>query len=803
MIFYAKSAGHSLSEEEWKKSRADIQAFIESMGDELQDWEIRVLEKAMQEPVSTMPVSSEPEKAGIGQAKTLEEHLEDTARCAAHFFEQFGRYFTVKEMQLISLACAVHDLGKANLLFQARVNPRLYEDRESVKRLRRTPQIPHGYLSAVSIDRRSVLRQCPELSKEDWCVLITAIYYHHARRDEYDSGQIEEYCKQYYIDCLKEFLRQPDWKLSIVNHNKLLFRNSLTEQNYRLEDRVRNSYLTVKGMLNKFDWTVSAGYEDAEQDSDIEEKQLKNQILKAYGNELRPAQQYLLEHKDENVVIIAPTGSGKTEAALLWLDGEKGFYTLPMKVSSNAIYQRIEERYLYNTVFLLHSDSMQMYLKEYSGQTEESAYDKYQRARLLSGPLTICTVDQLFKFVYQALGTEVFAATLKYSKLILDEIQAYSPRVVATIIYGLRIIQQMGGRFAVLTATFPPVLKYFMEKYGLVEGRQFLFRDFSEISDLKRHRVSIREEDLDIDEIIREGEQKKVLVICNTVSKAQEVYEMIAEQSDRVFLLHSRFIRQDRAFLEKRIMEFSRDPKARGIWITTQIVEASLDIDFDLLYTEMCPCDSLLQRMGRCNRAARYFPEWPNVIVSVTGTGVGKNNVYSPQLYERSLNLLRDYEGDVFSEVLKTEYMNCVYRTEEIKETEYFLEIERYLEHFDTLAPLEYDKNEVDEQFRMIKSITVVPESVYIENQKTFELCGDLFGKADISRGVKDVLRSKLEALTLSLNLFHKYPEGVDRASVLQDIQIHRANMLYEFHKESGTGRGLILKSIYEESFIF
>lgn len=47
------------------------------------------------------------------------------------------------------------------------------------------------------------------------------------------------------------------------------------------------------------------------------------------------------DHKDDNVVVIAPTGSGKTEAALLWLDGEKGFYTLPLKVSSNAIYDRI------------------------------------------------------------------------------------------------------------------------------------------------------------------------------------------------------------------------------------------------------------------------------------------------------------------------------------------------------------------------------------------------------------------------------------------------------------------------------
>ena len=64
-----------------------------------------------------------------------------------------------------------------------------------------------------------------------------------------------------------------------------------------------------------------------------------------------------------------------------------------------------------------------------------------------------------------------------------------------------------------------------------------------------------------------------------------------------MWLLHSRFIRRDRNLLEQKIMEFSESDEV-GIWVTTQIVEASLDIDFDILHTEMCTADSLLQRMG-------------------------------------------------------------------------------------------------------------------------------------------------------------------------------------------------------------
>lgn len=99
-------------------------------------------------------------------------------------------------------------------------------------------------------------------------------------------------------------------------------------------------------------------------------------------------------------------------------------------------------------------------------------------------------------------------------------------------------------------------------------------------------------------------------------------------------------------------MEFSESDEP-GIWITTQIVEASLDIDFDILYTEMCTADSLLQRMGRCNRKGRYCPDEPNIIIYDNRNGVreGKNqSIYEDKLYDRSLELLEKYEYALFSE---------------------------------------------------------------------------------------------------------------------------------------------------------
>lgn len=120
---------------------------------------------------------------------------------------------------------------------------------------------------------------------------------------------------------------------------------------------------------------------------------------------------------------------------------------------------------MYKDVALLHSDSLSSYFDGTDGQFTDGN-TRYEQAKLFSYPLTVCTVDQLFKFVYKAPGTEIFAATLKYSKLIIDEIQSYSPKIVAALIYGLSELKQMEGKFAIITATFSPVLEFLCENIG-------------------------------------------------------------------------------------------------------------------------------------------------------------------------------------------------------------------------------------------------------------------------------------------------------------------------------------------------
>ena len=797
MEYYAKSKKVQFTSERINEIKKNMKNIEECLKENLTETDVEILNSS---------ITNIAEKTEEKQ-KTLKEHHEDIVTCAEMFFLEYGQYFTEKEKKLVVEACRIHDLGKVNLVFQAMICPKLAEKFHID--VRKTSQIPHGFLSAVTISLDEFDDLSELFSDKDFGPFITAVYYHHDREDHYNSPAIRKYAEKYYMKQIEEYLNRKIRKLNCSNLDDLLFRNNVYTGKYIPDSNAWKEYLLIKGLLNKFDYTVSAGYENAESAIDLHEKKLVKNIEKFLnGKELRPAQKFMRMNRDKNLIVIAPTGSGKTEASLLWMNGEKSFYTLPLKVSSNAIYLRIKENYEYKDVALLHSDAMAVYLREYNGN--EDIGEKYERSKMLSQPLTVCTVDQLFRFVYRALGTEIFAATLKYSKLVLDEIQAYEPRVIATIIYGLKMIQEMGGKFAIITATFPPVLKYFMEQYGLVEGKQYIFKDFTgkeyQVEKYPRHKVEIRHSEMNLDEIRLRGKNRKVLVICNTVSKAQKLYKKL--EGENVWLLHSKYIRRDRAFLERKIMGFSESGES-GIWITTQIVEASLDIDFDILYTEMCTADSLLQRMGRCNRKGRYCPNEANIVVFDNRNGVSegkRRSVYEDKLYDRSLELLSKYEHILFSEDKKTAYMNEVYSVDGVKETIYFENIQKDLKLFSEIHPTEYSADEAE--VRDIRSVTIVPENVYVENQNLFEYGVEFLKKPNMSREARSLIKSKLENLTLSLNLYQKFPAEVDRTTIglsesRKITDIHRAQYNYEFDIESGKGRGILFDEQLELDGIF
>lgn len=153
--------------------------------------------------------------------------------------------------------------------------------------------------------------------------------------------------------------------------------------------------------------------------------------------------------------MIASTGIGKTESALLWINNDKAFFTLPLRVSINAIYKRILEDMQYKDIGLLHSTSYDFLFKE----EYKDSFEKYEISKQLSYPISLSTIDQLFTFPFKFKGYEKILATLAYSKVVIDEIQAYSPKIAAAILKGIEMIHKMGGKFMIMTATLPNILK--------------------------------------------------------------------------------------------------------------------------------------------------------------------------------------------------------------------------------------------------------------------------------------------------------------------------------------------------------
>ena len=154
-----------------------------------------------------------------------------------------------------------------------------------------------------------------------------------------------------------------------------------------------------------------------------------------------------------------------------------------------------------------------------------------------------------------------------------------------------------------MTATLSPFVKELLEKYvGFSKDNQKVF-----INDSIRHNVKVMDRKINAKDILdlyeeneRKGISNKILVVCNKIATAQKLMEAVKAEaagkniSATVNIFHSRFIKKDRAKLEEEIIKFGKTydkngnlDKQSGIWIATSIVEASLDIDFDYLFTEL------------------------------------------------------------------------------------------------------------------------------------------------------------------------------------------------------------------------
>lgn len=349
-----------------------------------------------------------------------------------------------------------------------------------------------------------------------------------------------------------------------------------------------------------------------------------------------------LQNITSDIILHAPTGSGKTEAALSWVfanqkENARLFYLLPYTASINAMVKRLQTVFDEERVTALHSKTLDFFYEQLA--EEESNYEKdYEKIEAearskkslsseLFYPIKVATLHQILKTSLKGKGWELALYDYKNALFIIDEFHTYDSLLTGLMLASIKLFKKLfNARFLFMSATIPDFMLQIILKEIFDNDEKSLIRPDSKyeddriILDRKRHQLYCQSNSTIDDKIylIKEYLQKgrSVLIIVNNVKTAQKLYREI-EFKDSVKLLHGGFNKKDRTNIEDLItnLDISKRPK---LLIATQAVEVSLDIDYDIAFIENAPIDALIQRFGRINRAGEklIFPLEQNVDLS-------------------------------------------------------------------------------------------------------------------------------------------------------------------------------------------
>lgn len=359
-------------------------------------------------------------------------------------------------------------------------------------------------------------------------------------------------------------------------------------------------------------------------------------------------------------IIEAPTGSGKTEAALAhaWRLVAAGLadsivFALPTQATANAMLGRLRRiaplvfddnpnlllahgMARFNDEFIsIKQATIEGYSAEEDGWAQCSQWLAESRKRVFLGQVGVCTVDQVLISVLPVRHRFVRGFGVGRSVLIIDEVHAYDTYMYGLLEAVLSQQKEAGGSAILLSATLPERQREQLCKawgakltgdgektqYPLITqvdiaGATPFKLDKADMPDVRTVKVepvpcdSMTPDETLLRRIIASAEfGAQVGVICNLVDVAQRLARRLRSMTALpVDLFHARYCYSHRQRKEKRaIMRFGPRGKRRTgrILVATQVVEQSLDLDFDWIITQLCPVDLLFQRLGRLHRHDR------------------------------------------------------------------------------------------------------------------------------------------------------------------------------------------------------
>ena len=440
-----------------------------------------------------------------------------------------------------------------------------------------------------------------------------------------------------------------------------------------------------------------------------------------------------------SALLIAPTGSGKTEAALLWACGQSNaeqpaprlFYTLPYQASMNAMALRLKKVFGNENVGLQHSRSTlalyrQLMERDYAPQSAiQQARRMKNLAQLNYPPVRVFSPYQMLKAVYRLKGYEAQLTDYHNGLFIFDEIHAYEVKRLAYILSMIAYLRRnYHARFLVMSATFPSLIREWLrvalDSPTEITATRDLYNSF------QRHRINVIDGDLleerYLQQIASQAKAgKSILVVCNTVARAQMAFDALEKnlkQQLPVMLLHGRFNMRDRSAKEHDVQEASGSHSQKRcaiVLVATQVVEVSLDIDLDTIFTDPAPLEALLQRFGRINRRRKMDGLAQVNVFSQPNDG---QKIYDAELVAKTLEILKRENDKPIDESAVGKWLDEIYSGDvSARWRKVYAEAQAEFEAIciQTLIPFSSDATLEELFYKAFDGTEVLPESLYDE----------------------------------------------------------------------------------------
>ncbi|UOF90619.1 CRISPR-associated helicase Cas3' [Fodinisporobacter ferrooxydans] len=465
--------------------------------------------------------------------------------------------------------------------------------------------------------------------------------------------------------------------------------------------------------------------------------------IKPYDFQLRVAELLL---KGRNVVLTAPTGSGKTMTALFPFlyarrkelsFADRLIYALPLRTLASSLYESTKSVI---SRFELTS-TIQM-----GNQPNDSFFE---------GDVIFTTIDQLLSsYIGLPYGTSKRSANISPGALIgsyivIDEFHLLSFREALPTFLDMMDRLSPYIRFLVMTATAPQTVVQTLERHLKGQAVALTKEEQNMLPNCTRY-ITWSNVPLSASEIVRKHQGGRTLVVVNRVEKAQQLFFQLDEQlsganiKPEVKVLHSTMFQDHREEVEKWILKiFSKNSTEEGILIATQVVEAGLDISADVLLTDLCPANSLIQRIGRC---ARFPDEEGNVYV------------YSVR------------EGDEYN------FLPYASKNGDQQDIKIMLKTEELLQHLPPNAKMtpELEETWISEVHEPIdqKRITETIRDLFIRSKEITNAL--ITGNADTSGLVRSIDNVSI--------ILHPDPKELDLRKKPQVVSISRGRLRYFLH---------------------